>query len=418
MGEKSLSDYDETMGRHRPAAPVTPPSAFSFHGSWIDYMKIAAPNLLLTIVTLGIYRFWATTRERQYLWSHTEFIDERLEWTGTGMELFIGFIMVFFLIGVPFAVIQLVAQGLIFQGEPVAAGIVILVMVMILFYLTGLAYFRALRYRLSRTYWRGIRGGSDDPGFTYGLSYIWKHVAAAIPIYLLYPWASISLWNERWSAMSFGPYRFVSNADWTQLMKRYLLFYLVPFLIFLLAIWAGYQSAQGGQMGAGGALAMGGFIIILVLALYIVLPVAALLYYSKFFRVAVAGLRLGDLEFEFKARSPDWILFFLANWAIWGIAAGIAFVPISMLGSSGSFNPEMFGANMSAAVLATLILSAVLGVVFIGLANALIQYRSWKFFVVHMEAFGEVNLDRMSQSETEVSGHGEGLLDAFDVGAI
>jgi uncharacterized membrane protein YjgN (DUF898 family) len=407
------------MGRHRPGAAMTPPSAFSFHGNWIDFMKIAAPNLLLTIVTLGIYRFWATTRERQYLWSQTEFIDERLEWTGTGMELFIGFVLVFFLIGIPIAVIQLVAQGLIFQGEPVIAGVLTLVMVMILFYLTGLAYFRALRYRLSRTYWRGIRGGSDDPGFTYGLSYIWKHVAAAIPIYLLYPWASISLWNERWSAMSFGPYRFVSNADWTQLMKRYLLFYLVPFLIFVMAIYMGYQQADGGGVGAAGAVAMGVSIIFLLLALYIILPVAALLYYSKFFRVAVAGLRVGDLEFEFKARSPDWILFFLANWAIWGIAAGMAFVPISMLmGDSGTFSPEMFGDTMSTAVLGTLILSGVLGVVFVGLANALIQYRSWKFFVVHMEAFGEVNLDKMSQSETVVSGHGEGLLDAFDVGAI
>ena len=59
-------------------------SAFRFHGSWQEYARIAFPNLLLTIVTLGIYRFWATTREREYLWSKTDFIDERLEWTGRG----------------------------------------------------------------------------------------------------------------------------------------------------------------------------------------------------------------------------------------------------------------------------------------------------------------------------------------------
>jgi uncharacterized membrane protein YjgN (DUF898 family) len=406
------------MGRHRTAASATPPSAFSFHGSWIDFMKIAAPNLLLTIVTLGFYRFWATTRERQYLWSQTEFIDERLEWTGTGMELFIGFVMVFFLIGIPLVFLQFGAQAMILQGYIGLAIFLSILAFLTIFYLTGVAYFRALRYRLSRTYWRGIRGGSNDPGFNYGISYMWKHVAAAIPIYLLFPWASISLWNERWSAMSFGPYRFVSNADWTQLMKRYLLFYLVPFLIFLMAIWIGYHASQGEAMGAGSALAVGGFVIILIFALYIVLPVAALLYYSKFFRVAVAGLRVGDLEFEFKARSPDWILFFLANWAIWGVAAGLAIVPISLLGNDATFNPETFGQNMSTAVLGTLILSAVLAVIFIGLANAVIQYRSWKFFVVHMEAFGEVNLDKMSQSKTTASGHGEGLLDAFDVGAI
>jgi hypothetical protein len=74
--------------------------------------------------------------------------------------------------------------------------------------------------------------------------------------------------------------------------------------------------------------------------------------------------------------------------------------------------------NLSVAVIVTLALSAAIGFIAIGLANALIRYRSWKFFVTHMEAYGEVNLDRMSQSETVVSKHGEGLLDAFDVGAI
>ena len=77
-------------------------SAFAFEGNWQDFAKIALPNLLLTIVTLGVYRFWATTRERRYLWSRTRFVDENLEWAGTGMELFIGFVMVFVLFGIPY----------------------------------------------------------------------------------------------------------------------------------------------------------------------------------------------------------------------------------------------------------------------------------------------------------------------------
>jgi len=99
-----------------------PPSAFEFHGNWKEFAAIAFPNLLLTIVTLGIYRFWATKRERDYLWSETQFIDERLEWTGTGMELFIGFLMVFFLILLPFGLIQFVSQSAIFRGNEVAAA--------------------------------------------------------------------------------------------------------------------------------------------------------------------------------------------------------------------------------------------------------------------------------------------------------
>ena len=74
-------------------------SAFTFEGNWQDFARIALPNLLLTIVTLGIYRFWATARERRYLWSRTRFVDEHLEWAGTGMELFAGFVIVLVLFG-------------------------------------------------------------------------------------------------------------------------------------------------------------------------------------------------------------------------------------------------------------------------------------------------------------------------------
>jgi uncharacterized membrane protein YjgN (DUF898 family) len=71
------SSYDE-------ASPVEGGTAFRFTGTWTEYLPIALTNLALTIVTLGIYRFWATARTRRYLWSRTRFADDTLEWTGTG----------------------------------------------------------------------------------------------------------------------------------------------------------------------------------------------------------------------------------------------------------------------------------------------------------------------------------------------
>ena len=53
--------------------------------------KIHIVNILLTIVTIGLYRFWAKTRIRQYLWNHLEVEGDRLEYTGTGKELMLGF---------------------------------------------------------------------------------------------------------------------------------------------------------------------------------------------------------------------------------------------------------------------------------------------------------------------------------------
>ncbi|MGD9809975.1 MAG: DUF898 family protein [Sphingobium sp.] len=88
-------------------------SAFGFDGSWKEYAPIAFTNLLLTLVTLGIYRFWATTRTRRYLWSRTTFIDDRLEWTGTGKELFLGFVIVVGLFLIPLFFLQFGMQALI-----------------------------------------------------------------------------------------------------------------------------------------------------------------------------------------------------------------------------------------------------------------------------------------------------------------
>src|SRR5690606_37214255 len=90
-------------------------------------------------------------------------------------------------------------------------------------YLTGLARYRALRYRLSRTYWHGIRGGSDDPGFSYGWSYLWKSFVGSLAAGLLIPWSMMSLWDERWNRLSFGPHRFEAAGDHMKTFKRFLL---------------------------------------------------------------------------------------------------------------------------------------------------------------------------------------------------
>lgn len=344
-------------------------NAFRFDGNWQDFARIAFPNLLLTIVTLGIYRFWATTRERQYLWSHTSFVDERLEWTGEGRELFFGFLIVAVLIGLPFLILQFIASGMIFRGMQdyvLAMGIILFLAT---WYLSGVARFRAMRYRLSRTRWRGIRGGSDNPGFAYGWSYFWRWIAGILPVGLLIPWTMTSLWNERWREMSFGPYQIESDAEPAPIYKRFLLFY-VPLLL-LIPIGIGFQNSDlEGGMGAVLAISL----IVMVFFIYFGMPLLSVAYYAKFFREAVSTMRWGDVEFSFRARTSDWIVLYLVDFLLISATFGLAYI--------------------------------------------FIPYRHWKFYVDHMHAEGEIDLDAMTQSQTATARHGEGLLDAFDVGAI
>lgn len=393
----------------------TKESAFQFHGNWQDFAKIAAVNVILTIITLGIYRFWATTREREYLWSQTQFIDERFEWTGKGKELFIGFVIVVILFLIPFFVLQFVTQALVLQGYAGVAGLLTLAMLAFIMYLTGLARYRALRYRLARTYWHGIRGGSDDQGFSYGWSYVWKTLVSYLVLGLLVPWAMVNLWNERWNKMSFGPYQFFSNGNYSDCFGRYLLFYLSPIFIFIAALFAGFMA--GGVTGDVQSGIWIGFISVFIF--YFGLGLIAIAYYAKFFRVVIDGLSLEQLEFSFKAGTKDWLLLYLGDVLIWLLAALVTVVPLLSvaLAMDALSGFEDIATNPELAAFLPLIIVGVMIIPF-AFVGPFIRYRHWKFYVTYMHAYGEVNLDELTQSTTERSKHGEGLLDAFDVGAI
>ena len=350
-------------------------SAFGFDGTWQEFAPIAFTNLLLTIVTLGIYRFWATTRERQYLWSRSRFVDERLEWAGTGLELFVGFLLVLLVFGMPYFVLSFVAQALALRGQEGLALLLTFGSLLAIFYLYGVARYRALRYRLSRTHWRGIRGGSDDPGLGYGLTYMWKTVVGMLPLGLAVPWSMTSLWNDRWNKLSFGPFPFEVNASSAGLIGRYLLFYLAPIVLFVLIAVLGAAGMGAGE-GVGEAGLAGIFVGLLlgVLVFYLVLGLIALAFYAKFFREVVGATRWRDLEFSFKASTRDWLVLFLGDIALVVVTLGI-------------------------------------GAIFL-------SYRHWKFFITHMGATGEILLDELTQSQTKMASQGEGLLDALYIGAI
>lgn len=385
-------------------------TAFEFRGDWKEFFPIAASNLLLTFVTLGVYRFWATTRERQYFWSRTRFIDDTLEWTGKGKELFLGFIMAIAALLLPILGLQFLIQALVLQGQTVIAGVLGLGFYVIILFLAGFATFRALRYRLSRTHWHGIRGGSDDPGARYGLSYIWKTLVGGLALGLLIPWSMTSLWADRWNAMSFGPHRFESTPEWGGLMKRYLLLYLVPVGALILGGVAAVSSGSGEGVAA--------MAVLLVLAFYIVLPLIALGYYAAYFREVVGTLSLSTINFQFTARTKEWFLLFLGNAGLFVLALIVALIPISALGLLSGFDDMQPGQDpftQNPGLIVGMILAIVIP---FSLVGPFIRYRNWRFFIRNLEATGEINLDALTQSQTKVGSHGEGLFDALDMGAM
>ena len=354
-----------------------PRSAFNFEGAWREFLPIALTNLLLMVVTLGVYRFWAQARERRYLWSRTRFIDDTFEWTGTGMEMFIGFLVVFLVVIPVFLGASFAAQALLMRQEFAPAFAIFAILYGGIFYLVGVAQFRALRYRLSRSWWHGIRGGSDDGGWYYGWQSMWKTVAGFMAGGLLVPWSMTSLWNDRWNEMSFGQHRFEAGAEVGNLIVRWLLIFLVPFAGFLLmglGIGA-WVVVTGGEPPSGELTAMGiAGIVIGGLAFYLAYLIATVSYYAAFYRQVAAATSIAGIEFNFTARTKDWMKLILGN-------IGLVIVTLGF------------------------------GMVFL-------TYRNWSFAVRHLEASGNIDLDLLFQSPTRATTDAEGLADAFDIGAI
>jgi uncharacterized membrane protein YjgN (DUF898 family) len=331
--------------------------------------------VLLTIVTLGVYRFWATARQRRYLWSRTEVIGDRLEWSGTGKEMFIGFLIVMAVLIPFFLFIQFLFPAMVARGKEGAAVGIIGLFYIGLIYLGGFARFRALRYRLSRTWWRGIRGGSNDPGWNYGGEYLGRVALSLMTFWIVWPWAATRLWSSRWNQMSFGDLIFYTRLDAEGLKRRWAAVYLVPIAAFfvaaILAMMIGVgAAASGSEPRPTMFMIIGG----IVLLFYLVIPLMTLHWYAKFYRKAAESLSLGNLEFGFDARTRDWLVLFLGNVAI--------------------------------------------AVFTLGFGLAYWGYRNWAFMVRHLHLYGNINVSELSQSATSAPAEAEGFADAFDIGAI
>src|SRR5690348_2545284 len=160
-------------------AMIVPPASSTtrFTGDGRAYWRILLRGAALLMVTLGIYRFWLATDVRRFLWSNTEIAGESLEYTGTPYELLIGFLIALALLVPLYVALSLAALS----AGPVGQLASVLSFP-VLFFLGQFAVFRARRYRLTRTIYRGVRCHQDGSGLRYAVcaSFWWIMVVLTL----------------------------------------------------------------------------------------------------------------------------------------------------------------------------------------------------------------------------------------------
>lgn len=201
------------VGPPEPPAPPPPAAgtltpALGYDGDNRELLRLWLKTTGLAILTLGFYRFWGRTRIRRYLWSRLSLLEDRFEYDGTGMELFVRFMLAVAIVLVPLAAINIALQ---FSGLPLAAikGVGYLDGFVIVF-LSYIGHYTGQRYRLSRSLWRGIRGGLDGSAWKFAFRCLGYAALSTLTASLTKPWQYAGLWRY--------------EAKYTRLGSRYLAF--------------------------------------------------------------------------------------------------------------------------------------------------------------------------------------------------
>jgi uncharacterized membrane protein YjgN (DUF898 family) len=389
-------------------------------------------NFALTIVTLGIYGFWGRTEVRKRVWSSVRLAGEPLEYTGTGKELFLGFL---FVLGVVFVPLFLLGVGSQFLPKPLSY-IVQAALYGIGFYLVGVAMYRARRYRLSRTNWRGIRGALVGNSWGYGWTSfwtllimpalvaaigagIWFGIGALIKIQAiapsiigrlaqytqnpwtwipallvvlallisLVPWRATKLYRQITDDMTFGdrPFSFVGSAK--------------PLYARFIARWIG----------------------VLILAIATLGAMYAVGLFGMFEEIAKTANLPDARKRQPTNREIGWLIAILitASFLYSIITAWYRAAQANIFAAATRFEGVPLKLAVSAGGLIWLFVTNYLITAFsFGILKPVAEARNARYFVERFAFDGPIDIEKIAQSQAALDRTGEGLAQAFDVDAF
>jgi uncharacterized membrane protein YjgN (DUF898 family) len=391
-----------------PAAPAAPEAAavplvpVMFEGSRREFFRLVARGALLQLITFGFYRFWLSTHIRRHLWSGTSVEGDAAEYTGTPIELLIGFL---------FAIAILIPVYILYFAIGVWAEVyqafASLPLILFFYLFIQFALYRARRYRMSRTIWRGVRFWMRGSGWDYAWRAVLSTVPVALTFGLLLPWRTAVL--ERFK---------MKNSYYGNLQGS-------------------FDGTAGALFGAGWPFWLASVALLLVggyffpPAVWLGVPFIYACYRAIEWRWWISGMRFGEVRFASDLPTGELIDLY---WKVigWGVLIVITavilftFVFAAVLLANGvELNFKAFGPALNARPVLAIVVG-IIGAVFylavilsMGVVTQLYLTRDmWQrvassAFVTNLSAADHV----IAQGDA-ANAVGEGFADGFDVGGI
>jgi uncharacterized membrane protein YjgN (DUF898 family) len=212
---------------HVVSSDIPREESFSFTGSGSEYFRIWIVNLMLSVITLGIYSAWAKVRRLEYFYRNTRVAGASFDYHGRPLAILKGRIV----------------AALLFGGYTVAGAISPVAGLLVFVALAGVMPFlinRSLRFRLYNSSYRGIRfqfHGSTGQAYWVFLA---LPILSAFTLMAFGPFWHHQLKEYQHTNAAYGRTRFSFNAPISSFYKAYLvtLLCLVAFIVYII-VFAG-----------------------------------------------------------------------------------------------------------------------------------------------------------------------------------
>ncbi|MDP9837680.1 uncharacterized membrane protein YjgN (DUF898 family) [Neorhizobium huautlense] len=206
----------------------------SFSGNAREYFGIWIVNVLLTIVTLGIYSAWAKVRRNRYFYGNTVIAGRAFEYHATGKQIFIGRLIVF---------VFFIVTNILSTIFPPFALIVFLIILVALPWLIQ----RSLRFSARVTSYRNVR--FDFKGTTGGafVAVLLGSMVASISFGILAPLSSRWVWRYVFNNLRYGDRPFATDPKIGALYRVWILPAALIVIGTLLIVGIGFAAAAATQ---------------------------------------------------------------------------------------------------------------------------------------------------------------------------
>jgi uncharacterized membrane protein YjgN (DUF898 family) len=294
------------------AAP-SGPQPIVFTGEWTEYFKIWIVNVLLTIVTLGIYAAWAKVRRRRYFYSNTSILGHTLEYLADPVKILYGNLIVVALF------LTLTLLGVV---SP------LLQLPFVIAFAIAVPWFivRALAFNARNTAWRGLRFNFSG---TYGESakvfFLWPLLVAPT-LGLIFPFVAKKQKTFIVERHAFGtaPFSFAGTTEGFYKIYGIAALFFLP----LIAVYFAFiitmtvaAARNGGQPDTGALAALGSFGLLLFLAVPLAI-VGTFYFRSRMFNYMWSHTTLAGTSFEPSMRARDLLLLHVVNSIVTALTLG------------------------------------------------------------------------------------------------